>query len=334
MRETKILCELFLILVVISGCSGSRSGPIVYAGWNDIFAIDVSAGEIIAKIPVGTRINDLEPAEDGRLMAATANGLLIVDTDRMELSRTIPLGILDSVEYDAKRDLTYVLHHPGDDPNESQGPHKILKLSGSDYKELGSVLLEPWIYDTFLSPSGNHIYITQMAGRAVFRVSSDEFRKPERLWFGKGGKWEGRMVLLRHIAFSGDGSSMFVLEQGENDSTCIWNYSFKTEDKTRKCLESSAKVQGMVLSADGSRIFANGITELIILDSSGEEISRTRFDIEHRWIALSKDGNTVYLTAATGQEEGYITCVDTSGKVEHEWKFPTPLNVIAVERSL
>jgi hypothetical protein len=333
MKQLKILLLLLTLSVVLSGCSqSSGSKNLVYAGWNDIFAIDIETGRIAAEIPVESKINDLEPTKSGKLLAATAKGLVIVDTAVMEVEKIIPLGILDSVEHDGQRDLTYVMLHPGDDPHESKGPHKLIKLSGSDYSELGSITLEPWIYDTYLSPSGSHIYITQMAGRNVLRVSTDDFDKPEKIWFGEGGMWEGRMILLRHIAFSGDGSNMYILEQSEVDSTCIWNYSPETGEKKRTCLESAAMVQGMVTSTDGSRIFANGINELIILSSGGEEIIRTELDLEHRWITLSPDGKTLCLTAATGTEEGFVTCVDTSGKVIKEIKLSTPLNVIVADK--
>jgi hypothetical protein len=327
---------VFLVIVFVvflPGCSaGGKSGEIVYVGWDDLFVIDMAAGKIIEKIAVGSSINDIEPAKEDRLFLATERGFLVVDTADMEVIEQIPLGMLDSVEYDELRDVIYVLIHPGNNPNQSTGPHKLLKLSGEDYTILASVFLEPWIYDIFLSPSGDIIYATQMAGRTVIRIDPERPEESEKLFFGEGGEWEARMVLLRHISFSRDGSTMYLLEQGRTDQTCLWFYIPETGEKTRKCLEEKARIQGLVTSADGTKIFANGLDEFIVLDTVGEEISRTSLSYEHRWPALSSDGSTVYLTASTGDEEGIITCVDALGEVVREVKFETPLSTIAVDK--
>ncbi len=326
---------LLLPIMFLPGCSRhGGSGDIVYAGWNDLFVIDMGSGEIVEKVSVGAQINGLELAEDGRLFLATTRGLLVVDTSIMEIVQTVPLGILDSVRYEGTRDQIYVLHHPGDRPDMSNGPHKILKLSGGDYSQLEDFYLEPWTYEIFLDPSGDNIYVTHMAGREVMKVPTDDFAGSEKLWFGEGGQWEGRMVILRHIAFSGGGSDFYLLEQGENNPTCVWHYFPDTGEKKRTCLDEKVKIQGMVTSPDGSRIFANGLTELVIMDSNGEEISRTDLGVKHRWITLNGKADMIYLSADTGEDEGQITCVDTQGNLIREVKVPTPLNVIAVRDNL
>jgi DNA-binding beta-propeller fold protein YncE len=326
---------LLLLLIFLPGCSRHReSGDVVYGGWNDLFVIDMSSGRIIEKVPIGAQINGLELAEDGRLFLATTRGLLVVDTSIMEVVHTVPLGILDSVRYAGARDQVYVLHHPGDRPDMSNGPHKILKLSGADYSHLGDFYLEPWTYEIFLDPSGENIYVTHMAGREVMKIPTDDFEDSEKVWFGEGGNWEGRMVLLRHITFSGDGSNFYVLEQGESNPTCVWHYFPDTGEKKKTCLDEKAKIQGMVTSPDGSRIYANGLTELVIMDSNGEEISRTDLGVKHRWITLNGNADMIYLSADTGEDSGQITCVDTQGNLVREVKVPTPLNVIAVRDNL
>ena|GEM_PF-6166213 len=334
MRNSMFSFVLLSLYLAVFYCSGwCRTGNIVYGGWKDIFVIDMTAGKVITKIPIESHINDLELTGGGKLIAASRKGLHIVDTSSMKVEQTLSMGIVDAVEHDAVRNLTYVLQHPGKDPNESKGPHRLVKLSGDDFRELGSVELEPWIYDMFLSPDGNSIYVTMMAGRMIIKVDAVSFAEPERLYFGKGEMWEGRMVMLRHLTFADDGSIMYALEQGESDSTCLWNYSTGTSEMKRSCLEKEALVQGITLSADGSRIFANGVSEFIILDSDGKEISRTGLDVEHRWLALSRDSSCVYLTASTGEHEGRITCVDMEGKVIREVMILTPLNSIAVDGS-
>jgi hypothetical protein len=315
----------------MSGCSRQvKTGDVIYAGWNDLFVIDTAEGKIVRTVPAGTRINDLEPSQDDRLFMATARGLLVVRTTDLELEQVVPIGILDSIEYDPERNLIYALLHPGSDPNQSNGPHKLVKLSGESYRELGSVSLEPWTFDVFLSPSGEDIYVTHMAGRSVIRIDAEELVEKEKIWFGEGGEWEGRMVLVRHLTFSSTGSPLYAVEQGEANPTCLWIYSLETGEMQRSCLESDAKVQGIVTSPDGSRIFANGLTELIVMSSSGEEVTRTELGAKHRWITLGSNKNRLYLTADTGEEEGLITCADLEGSVVKEIRLPTPLNVIAV----
>ena len=331
MRGVRMFFLPVMLLVAAGGCS-HREGPgdIVYTGWNDLFVIDTAEGKISKKIPVGARINDIEPAGDDRVLLATVKGLVVVDPSASEVTRTVPLGILDSVEYDEARNLVYVLQHPGQDPDQSKGPHKIFRLSGDDYRQEADLYLEPWTYDIFLSPSGKEIYVTHLAGRTVTRVDTERMEEPEKIWFGEGEQWEERMVLVRHIAFSPDGSAMYVLEQGEASPTCLWRYSPDTGEMVRNCLGEKAKIQGMVVSPDGSRIFANGLSELVVFDSAGKEVSRTPLGVEHRWIAMSGDARTLYLTADPAEDKGLITCVDTQGNIVRELEFPSPMSTIAL----
>jgi hypothetical protein len=332
MRNRRRIRWLLALILSVSGCTdGGVSGEIVYAGWNDLFVIDAGAGRILGEVAIGAKINDLEPAAGKRLLIATTRGLLVVDTGRMTVDETIPLGIVDSIEYDDERDIVYALLHPGDKLETSGGPHKLLRLSGADYRESGRVILEPWAYDIFLSPSGDDIYVTHIAGRNILRLSTDDFSDSEKLWFGEGGTWEGRMVLLRHVSFPPAGSPLYLLEQGEADPTCVWIYRPGTGERKRTCLPEDARIQGIVASPDGSRLYANGVTELIVLDADGEVISRTDLVEKHRWIAMSADGNTLYLTAATGEEEGLLTCADQDGRVTRKIHLPTPINVIALD---
>ncbi len=332
MRKLTVpLVFLSILMVLVWNRAESGSGSIVYGGWNDIFVIDMETGKAIKKIPIGSRLNDIECIGEGKLLAASRKGLHVVDTKKMEVVKFLPLGILDSVEHDVEKNITYVMLHPGKDPNESGGPHILLKLSGDDFSELERLTLEPWIYEMFLEPSGRNMYITQISGRTIMRVDTDRFTSPERLYFGKGEMWEGKMVLLRHIAFSDNGRKMYVLEQGESDSTCLWNFTPASGRMDRTCLGKPAMIQGIVASSDGSKIFANGIKELIIFGPDGKEISRTDLEIEHRWIAMSRDGGMLYLTSSIGEHEGRITCVDTEGNVVRKVNVLTPLNIIAVD---
>jgi hypothetical protein len=320
------------VLLVLSGCTGGgEPGEIIYAGWNDLFVIDAGRGRIVETVPVGAKINDLETASGGRLLLASTRGLVVVDRRTMEVSETVPLGILDAVEYDGGRNVVYALLHPGDRPDASHGPHRLLRLEGEGFRETGRVTLEPWTYDIFLSPSGDDIYITHGAGRTVLRLRADDFENPEKLWFGGGRDWEGRMVLLRHVAMPPSGSPVYLLEQGESDSTCLWIYRPASGEKTRRCLPGDPRIQGMVTSADGSRIYANGLTEVIVMDGGGEVLSRIDLAAEHRWIARGANGDALYLTASTGEEEGLLTCVDPGDGRTREIRLPTPINVIALE---
>jgi DNA-binding beta-propeller fold protein YncE len=332
MGSSNLAPLLISFLVFLIGCSGHKgSGEIVYVGWNDLFVIDMAVGEIVEKVLLGTRINDIELTNDGRLLLATARGIIVIDSSSREVIQTVPIGILDSIEYDDGSNTIYALFHPGTDPDESKGPHKLLKLSGDDFLEEGALFLEPWTYDIFLSPSGDNLYVTHTVGRSVLEIDTANMTESRKLWFGEGEEWEGRMVIVRHLAFSGNGSSIYVLEQGAASPTCLWIYSPETGEMEKSCLEEIAKIQGMEVSPDGSRIFANGLEELVILDSEGGEISRTELDAMHRWIALSSDAGTLYMTADLAEDEGQITCIDIHGNIVRKLRFSSPVNVIAVQ---
>ncbi len=332
MGNHRLVPLLVPLLIFLTGCSGQKgSGEIVYTGWNDLFVIDMAGGKIVERVPLGTKINDIELTDDGRLLLATVRGIIVIDTSSREVMQTVPVGILDAIEYDAVSKTVYALFHPGTDPDESKGPHKLLKLSGDDFREEGALFLEPWTYDIFLSPSGEKIYVTHTVGRSVLEIDTESLTESRKIWIGEGGEWEGRMVLVRHLAFSGTGSSIYVLEQGAASPTCLWIYSLETGSMEKSCLEEVARIQGMAVSPDGSRIFANGLEELVIFDSKGGEIGRTKLDVKHRWIALSADASTLYLTADLAEDEGRITCIDTNGNVVRKLKFSTPISVIAVD---
>jgi hypothetical protein len=327
-RFTVTLVHLALIIAAI--LPGSAYGELVYACWDDVYVIDMARGELIGKIAVGARINDLEVTGDGSLLAASPKGLHFIDADRLEVRETKPLGILDSIEYDKAEDLLYVLHHPGDDPNESSGPHTLLKLSGRDCRELGRAGLEPWVFDIFLDPPGDFIYVTQMAGRSVKRFATENMKEHESLWFGDTGGWEGRMVLTRHLAFGKSGSPVYALEQSEEGKACIWSYRAENGEKQRNCLGRDTMVQGMVVSPDGSSIYLNGVYELVTAGTAGGEKRRTSLDCEHRWIAMGEGGSALYLTGTLGEKEGCVTMTDSTGSVVKVVKVPSPLNIIKV----
>lgn len=333
MRIPGSLAAHVLLVLLLGGASaGDGYGEIVYACWDDVYVIDVGRSVVLGKIPVGARVNDLETAADGRLFAVSSKGLHVIDARRMEVRETRPLGILDSVEYDRKRDLLYVLHHPGDDPNESSGPHTLLKLAGSDYRQLGRAGLEPWVYDIRLDPSGDFLYATQMAGRSAKKFDARSLKEPDTIWFTEGGEWEGKMVLTRHLAFSETGSTVYALEQNEEGKACLWSYRPESGEKQRGCLGRETMVQGMVPSADGSKLYLNGIHELVIVSPRGEEIRRTSLEAEHRWIALGEGGSALYLTGVLGANEGCVTMLDSTGSLLKVVKVPSPLNIIAVEQ--
>jgi YVTN family beta-propeller protein len=303
--------------------SGEESGEII--------VVDVDAGQVVARIPVGKRPRGIKLSRDGKLLYValsgsprggpgvdesklppgdrTADGIGVVDLASHKLLRTLPSG-QDPEAFDLSRDGKTIFIS-----NEETAEMSALDLRSGKIKGKAAIGLEP--EGVTLRPDGKVVYVTSESDNAVFAIDTKKLTVLGHIPTGPRP---------RGVAFTQDGTTAFVSCENGGVVTVVDSTkmapagSIKIEPKAKTVL--GPRPMGEALSPDGKTLYvSNGRGESVaIIDVATRQVTSLIDGVGSRpWgIAASADGKKLYTANGPSND---VSVVDlASGKVEKKIK--------------
>jgi YVTN family beta-propeller protein len=303
--------------------SGEESGEII--------VVDIDAGQVAARIPVGKRPRGIKLSRDGKLLYValsgsprggpgvdesklppgdrTADGIGVVDLASHKLLRTLPSG-QDPEAFDLSRDGKTIFIS-----NEETAEMSALDLRSGKIKGKAAVGQEP--EGVTLRPDGKVVYVTSESDNAVFAIDTKKLTVLGHIPTGPRP---------RGVAFTQDGSTAFVSCENGGVVTVVDATkmapagSIKIEPKAKTVL--GPRPMGEALSPDGKTLYvSNGRGESVaVIDVATRQVTSLIDGVGARpWgIATSADGKKLYTANGPSND---VSIVDVaSGKVEKKIK--------------
>ncbi len=211
------LAAFILVCLSLAGCGGGRSGapgaPEVLVASDRIVHVDLALGRVLHQRLLPAPANDLVLAPGGaRLAVATRRGAAFLDVQGLKVTWYEDLGILDAVELSPDGRVAYVLIHPGKDPAETNGEHRVLEIDFPSGKHGREVKLDARSYDLFVEPGGA-IDVTDLVGRTVHRIDPTTFAVTDHsIGLGLPPEQEPRGAFLRVLLPGRRPGELFAVE--------------------------------------------------------------------------------------------------------------------------
>jgi YVTN family beta-propeller protein len=303
--------------------SGEESGEII--------VVDVDAGQVAARIPVGKRPRGIKLSRDGKLLYVAlsgsprggpgvdesklppgdraADGIGVVDLASRKLLRTLPSG-QDPEAFDLSRDGKRIFIS-----NEETATMSALDLRSGKIKGKAAVGQEP--EGVTLRPDGKVVYVTSESDNAVFAIDTKKLTVLGQIPTGPRP---------RGVAFTQDGTTAFVSCENGGVVTVVDTTkmapagSIKIEPKAKTVL--GPRPMGEALSPDGKTLYvSNGRGESVaIIDVATRQVTSLIDGVGARpWgIATSADGKKLFTANGPSNDVSIIDVA--SGKVEKKIK--------------
>jgi RNA polymerase sigma factor (sigma-70 family) len=246
-----------LIGVGRESAKGQR-GPIAFR-W------DLRSGKLMKTTPLNVRESGFDVSADGSRMVTFTGGVKVWDTDTG--TEAVKLEDAGRGDYGTRfsTDGKRVVGVVGDPADETTGLVTVWELDGG--KVVGRVKVPRRFDNPFLLPDGQTLL---MAGRGLM-LSTWDAATGKRLSASAGHE-----DLIRHLAFSADGRTLFTASRNHDEPMAAWEAA--TGKKLRD-LTAPGGYPRFVLTAGGTIVTAAHDGALVWADATtGREVRRVGLD--------------------------------------------------------
>jgi YVTN family beta-propeller protein len=316
MKPAAVVVANALLLASLSACHRTFApAPLLYTSdeaGGGVVAVDPTAGNVVASIPVGKRPRGLKVSRDGKLLFValsgsprggpgvdesklppgdrSADGVGVVDLATKTLVRTLPSG-QDPETFDFSPDgkTLYV-------SNEETAELSVLDVATGVIRGKATVGREP--EGVAVRPDGKVVFVTSEGEGEVTAVDTTTLAVLAQMKTG---------ARPRAIVFTKDGRTAFVTDEGSGKVTVLDGLVFNTqadipvhEDSP---MPSGPRPMGAVLSPDESTLYVTcgrGGSVAVIDVATRKQIRSIDGVGDRPWgIVLSPDGTRLYTANGT-----------------------------------
>lgn len=231
MRCARTLLAARLLLCFLAGWNaacGTRGGPPppeVLVASDRLMHLNLAAGRVLRQRFLPAPGTDLALAPDARhLVLATGQGAAFLAVPSLEVGWNENLGIVDAVEFSPSGESAYLLLHPGDDPNEAEGDHRVREVAFPTGTPGREARLDARSYDLLVERSTGAIYVTDVVGRTVHRIEPSTFAVTDHaIGLGRSPDIEPLGAFLR-LLFPGSRPGELVAVEDARASARLWRW--------------------------------------------------------------------------------------------------------------
>jgi YVTN family beta-propeller protein len=283
----------------------------------DITIIDLSRGEVAAKVPVGKRPRGIRVSTDEKLVFVAlsgspksgpdtdesklppadraADGIGVLDTSQWKLMRVLKSG-QDPEHFDISRDGKTIFVS-----NEETGEASSVDISTGEVTGRMKVGDEP--EGVTLRPDGKVVYVTSEVGNQIAAVDVESRKVVATIETGPRP---------RSVVFTPDGKTAFVACETGAEVSVVDAVNHRLRGHI-KIDAPGARPMGTAISQDGKTVYvSNGRGGSVsLIDVSTEKVADTIANVGTRpWgIAISSDGRRLYTANGPSNDVSIIDLV-------------------------
>jgi DNA-binding beta-propeller fold protein YncE len=302
-----------MVLVLAAPASGER----LFVTSNVIQVVDGTAGTVVGSIDLGrSMVRDIVFSADGATAyVAHSSGVSVVDVASQQVRATWSDRVVTDLALRESEGKLYTLQH------KSGEPYEIVVYDVASGQERTSYEVDHRALDISVPGAGERVYTTNIHRATVsgYDRLSGEARGSTPI-SSATSEADLQTYIVKSLV-SSDGRSVYVVMNGENAGIRVVD-ALTGEPLQTISLGHPAYVRDAVLSPDGTRAYLSAIDHLSVVDlASGKEIAWAPIALPHQGIAISPQGDRLYVANPIYEEGGSVTIVDASsfevvGRVE------------------
>ncbi len=300
-----------------AAASVPAAADLIYLTSNQIQIVDTEAGRVVGAIDLGrSLVRDVVFSRDGKTAyVAHSKGISCVDVAASRVTDTLSDVVVSDLILVHDTGELYSLQHAAGRPSEA------VVYDTATGREIRRFQIVNRAWDVAVPGMGDRLYTSSIRENRVHVYD-------KRTGTSRGAlqalspvtEADANTYIIRTLA-SPDGRWVYVVLNGEKAGIRI--VDAVTDEAVRTIdLDHPAYVRDAALSPDGTRAYLSAIDHLSVVDlATGAEIAWLAVGLPHQGIAVSPDGERIYMANPIYGEGGSVTIIDATkleviGRVE------------------